>query len=75
MTTLFSVLILASSVSLIVSVAMQDGRSEGMGAIGGNASNAAFGGARGSSREEVLKKITVVSAVIFIISALVLAAK
>lgn len=75
MTTLFSVLILASSLGIIVTVAMQDGSSGGMGAIGGNASNAAFGSARGSSRQDVLKKITVVSAVIFIISALVLAAK
>ena len=75
MTTLFSVLILASSIGLIVSVSMQETSSQGMGAIGGNASNALFGSSRGSSREDVLKRITVVSAVIFIISALVLAAK
>ena len=75
MTTFFSVLILAASIGLIVSVAMQESSSGGMGAIGGNASNAAFGSARGSSREDVLKRITVISAVIFIISALVLAAK
>ena len=75
MTNLFSVLILASSLGIIVTVAMQDGSSEGMGAIGGNSSNASFGSARGSSRQDVLKKITVASAVIFIISALVLAAK
>ena len=74
MTSLFSVLILASSLAIIVAVAMQDGSSDGMGAMGGNASNLAFGSARGSSREDILKKITVVSAVIFIISALVLAA-
>lgn len=75
MTTLFSVLILASSVSLIVSVVMQEGSSEGLGAVGGNASNSLWGKSRGSSREDVLRRITVISAVIFIISALVLAAK
>ncbi len=74
MTTLFSVLILVSSIALIVSVVMQEGSSGGMGAVGGG-SNAAFGSARGSSREDVLKRITVIAAVIFIISALVLAAK
>lgn len=76
MTTLFSVLILAASVTLIISVVMQEGSSGGMGAIGGgDSANALFGKSRGSSREEVLKRITVISAVIFIISALVLAAK
>lgn len=71
---LFSVLILASSLILIISVVMQEGSSQGMGAISGGGSNSLFGNARGSSREEVLKKITVISAVVFIISALVLAA-
>lgn len=75
MTTFFSVLILASSISLIISVVMQEGSSEGMGAISGNAPTSLWGKARGASREQLLRKITVVSAVIFIISALVLAAK
>lgn len=75
MTMFFSLLILAASIVLIVAVSMQDGSSGGMGAISGNASNASLGNARGSSREDVLKKITVISAVIFIISALVLAVK
>ena len=75
MTTLFSVLILASSLSIIVTVAMQDGSSQGMGAMGGQSANAAFGSARGSSKQDILRKITVVSAVVFIISALVLAVK
>lgn len=76
MTTLFSVLILASSLSLIVSVVLQEGSEAGLGAIGGgNASDSLWGKAKGTSRGAMLKRITVVSAVIFIISALVLAAK
>ena len=74
MTTLFSILILASSLGVIVSVVMQEGSSEGMGAVGGGAPNIS-GGSRGSSREDLLKKTTIVSSIIFIISALVLAAK
>ena len=74
MTTFFSVLILVASIALIVSVVMQEGSTGGMGAISGGA-NASFGNMRGSSREDVLKRITVIAAVIFIISALVLAAK
>lgn len=75
MITFFSVLILAASIALIVAVVMQEGSSGGMGAVGGNSSNTLFGSARGSSREDVLKRITVISAVVFIISALFLAAK
>jgi preprotein translocase subunit SecG len=74
MTTLFSILILASSLGVIVSVVMQEGSSEGMGAVGGGSPNLS-GGFRGTSREDLLKKITIVSSIIFIISALVLAAK
>ncbi len=75
MTTLFSVLILASSLSLIISVVLQEGSEAGMGAIAGNASDSLWGKSKGTSRGAMLKRITVVSAVIFIISALVLAAK
>lgn len=67
MITLFSVLILASSLSLIVSVVMQEGSSEGMGAISGAGSaNSLFGNSRGSSKEEILKRITIISSVILL---------
>ncbi len=74
MTTFFSVLVLASSLSLIVAVVLQEG-SEGLGTLAGGSSDSLFGKSRGKSREDMLKRITVVSAVIFIISTLVLAAK
>lgn len=73
MTTLFSILILASSISLIVSVLFQEG-SEGLGAIGGNAPDSLWGKNRGTSKQAMLKRVTIVSAIIFIISALALAA-
>lgn len=74
MTIFFSVLVLISSLSLIISVVMQEGSEQGLGTIGG-ASDSLFGKSRGTSREDMLKRITVISAVIFIISTLVLAAK
>ncbi|MBU5425925.1 preprotein translocase subunit SecG [Tissierella pigra] len=74
MTIFFSVVVLISSLSLIVSVVMQEGSESGLGAIGGG-SEPLFGKSRGTSREDMLKRITVISAVIFIISTLVLAAK
>ncbi|MDR7855733.1 preprotein translocase subunit SecG [Tissierella sp.] len=75
MTTLFSVLILASSLSLIVSVVLQEGNDGGLGTVGGNSSDSLWGKSRGSSRQDMLKRVTVISAVIFLISALILAAK
>lgn len=73
MTTLFSVLILVSSISLIVSVLFQEASSEGLGTISGNAPDSSWGKNRGTSRNAMLKKVTVVSAIIFIISAVALA--
>ncbi len=75
MTTLFSVLILVSSLSLIVSVVLQEGSEGGLGTVGGNSSDSLWGKSRGSSRQDMLKRVTVISAVIFLISALLLAAK
>jgi len=75
MTTLFSVLILAASITLIISVVLQEGSDEGLGTVGGNSPTSLWGKTRGASREQMLRKVTVTSAVIFIISALVLAAK
>lgn len=74
MMTFFTITILVSSISLIVSVMLQEGNEEGLGTIGGNAPESLWGKNRGTSKEAMLKRITVVSAVIFIISALALAA-
>lgn len=74
MTTFFSVLILISSISLIISVLLQEGNEEGLGTIGGNAPESLWGKNRGTSREAMLQRVTIVSAIIFIISALALAA-
>lgn len=74
MTTLFTITILVSSLSLIASILMQEGSSEGLGSIGGNAPDSMWGKNRGTSKAAMLKKVTVVSAVIFIISAIALAA-
>ena len=73
MTTFFSILILASSIALIVSVLFQEGSEEGLGTIVGNAPDSLWGKNRGTSKQAMLKRITTVSAIIFIISAIALA--
>ncbi|NLK43402.1 MAG: preprotein translocase subunit SecG [Tissierellia bacterium] len=75
MTTFFSILVLASSLSLIVSVVMQESSEGGLGAITGDTSASLWGKTRGKSREDMLKRITVISSVIFLISTLFLAAQ
>lgn len=75
MSMLFSILILISSISLIISVVLQEGSEQGLGAIGGgNAGDSMWGKSRGKSKGELLKRLTIGSAVVFMISALVLAA-
>lgn len=75
MTTFFSILVLISSISLIVSVTLQESKEDGLGALSGDSSASLWGKTRGKSREDVLKRITVISSVIFLISTLFLAAK
>lgn len=69
-----SVLLLISSVTVIIAVLMQEGSSEGMGTIGGNAPESSWGSNRGANRSTLLKRITVVATAIFMISAVVLTA-
>ncbi|QQY78832.1 preprotein translocase subunit SecG [Keratinibaculum paraultunense] len=73
MTIFFSVLILISSILLIVTVLFQESKSEGLGAISGGAEKI-WGKTRARTMEATLRKITTISAIVFMISAIVLAA-
>lgn len=73
MESLLVVLSLASSIALIVSVVMQDGAEQNMGAISGSAAPI-WGQAKGQSKNDVLKRITIVAAVVFMLAHLALAA-
>ncbi len=71
----FSILILVSSLTLILSVLLQEGNDEGIGSLGGNSPDSLWGKSRGTSKEALLQRVTIAAAVVFMISALVLAAK
>lgn len=71
--TAFNVIILASSIFLIVSILLQPSNPEGMGSITGGVGNV-WGRNRDRSVEGTLQRLTTISAGIFMISALVLAA-
>lgn len=70
---LFRVLLLASSLFLIATILLQPGKSEGLGTISGGAEKI-WGKNKAKGYEATLSRLTTISAVIFIISALVLAA-
>lgn len=73
MVKLFSALILISGISLIVSVLFQESKSEGLGAISGG-SGKLLGKSGARTMGAMLSKITTISAIVFMISALVIAA-
>lgn len=74
MTILFSVFFLISSITLIISVILQESKAEGLGAIGGGGSQGLWGKSKAKTFEAMLSKITTFSAIVFMISALILAA-
>ncbi len=71
---LFYVFIVLSSLVLIASILLQSGKSAGLsGSIGGGAESI-WGKSKGRSYEGMLSKLTTISAIVFVISALVLTA-
>ena len=73
MTILFSALILISGISIIVAVLFQESKSEGLGAVSGGAEKL-WGRSGARTKEAMLTKITTISAIVFMISAIALAA-
>ena len=69
MQTLFSATLLISALGLIISVLLQESDEGGLGAISGNSSESLWGKNRSSSKDA-----TIISAVVFVVSTLVLAA-
>ena len=75
MTTVFSVLMLISSITLVMSILLQESKSEGIGAIGGGSADGSYGKSIGTSKQAMLRKVTIASAVVFMISAIAIAAQ
>lgn len=69
----FAVVLLIASAGIIISVMLQSPKSEGMGNLAGGQSNV-FGKSGFKTRDAMLSKVTLVSAVVFMISALLVTA-
>ncbi len=66
------VLFILVCAGLVVIVLSQEGKNQGLGAIQGTVENTYWGKNKGRSREGVLKKVTVVLSVLFIVLSVVL---
>ncbi|RBP41610.1 preprotein translocase subunit SecG [Garciella nitratireducens] len=74
MTTFLIILLLISSFALIITILLQPGKSAGLsGSIAGGAESL-FGKKRAKGYEAILSRITTISAVVFMLSALLLTA-
>jgi preprotein translocase subunit SecG len=74
MTLFFTIILVLASLGLIISVLMQSGKSAGLsGAIGGGAEQL-FGKQKGRGYDKLFDRATKVSAILFILSALILVA-
>ena len=58
--------------ALVVLVLAQEGKNQGLGVIQGTVDNTYWGKNKGRSREGVLKKVTIILSVLFIVIAIVL---
>ena len=58
--------------ALVVLVLAQEGKNQGLGAIQGPVDNTDWGKNKGRSREGVLKKVTIILSVLFIVIGIVL---
>lgn len=72
MDTFFVVLLSLASIAIIVATLMMEPKTQGMGTISGAETNI-FGKSAHKTRDNMLSRITVISAVVFMVSAIVLA--
>ena len=63
-----SVVILLSAIALIASVLLQEGKSAGMGGAISGGADQLFGKAKGHGLQATLQRVTVISAVVFMVS-------
>lgn len=71
MATFLSVILAITAIVLIVAVMVQETSQAGLGTIDGGASGG-WGANRGTSRDEILNRVTVVSSVVFFIAIMAL---
>ena len=69
--TVLGVILLIAAVFIVVAVLMQEGKSKGMGAVGGGSSDTFFGKTKGKTWEKTLAKLTTIVGIVFVVLVLV----
>ncbi len=67
-----AIIFVLDCIALVTLVLAQEGKTQGLGAIQGFAETTYWGKIKGRSREGILKKVTVVLSVLFIVLSIVL---
>ena len=73
--TILTVVFIILSIVITVTILMQEGKSAGLGSLSGQTSETYWSKNKGSSKQEILKKITAVLTVLFFVLALLLDSK
>ncbi|MBQ7968760.1 MAG: preprotein translocase subunit SecG [Clostridia bacterium] len=60
-------ILLLAAAFLIVAVLMQQGKSKGLGAVGGGSSDTFYGKTKGKSRDKMLSKLTTIVGIFFVV--------
>ena len=69
---ILGIIFIIDCAALVILVLAQEGKTQGLGAIQGFAETTYWGKIKGRSREGILKKVTVVLSVLFIVLGIVL---
>lgn len=74
MTTFISVIVALSAIATIWAIVVQESNQVGLGTLDGSSPSSEWGTNRGTSRKEMLKRITVVSSTVFFVATILLVA-
>lgn len=72
MEVVLTIIVLASSIVLIVSVLLQEGRDAGMGSSVGGTTEVLFGKSKSRGMQPMLQRITIYSSILFMLSVLIM---
>lgn len=73
MITFISAIVAISSIAVIISVALQESSQVGLGTMDGSAGGSDWGANRGTSKKEMLKRVTMGSSAVFFVATIALA--
>ena len=74
MITVLSIIVALASLVIIVSVVVQESEQAGLGTLDGSVADSGWGANRGTSKKQMLQRITAISSVVFLVALIAIAA-